>query len=122
MKIAYVIGPYRAKSDYGVYKNIRNAEEVAEELWGLGFAVLCPHRNSAFLSGLVPEENFLRAGEEFARMADLIVGVDGWEKSGGSLRERDAGIEAGATFYSSIGLLKDALQDGAEHIHRKFYK
>ncbi len=33
MKLLYVAGPYRAKSEWQLEQNIRNAEAVALELW-----------------------------------------------------------------------------------------
>lgn len=116
MKVAYVVGPYRAETHYEIKQNIRRAEAVAEQLWVLGFAAYCPHTATSFLSGLVSEEQFLEAGEEFARRADLVVAVKGWEDSEGSLREKAACEEAGRPFYRSIDALRIALTAGKETI------
>lgn len=55
MRVAYVIGPYRAGTVRGIVENIRRAEEVALALWRLGFAVICPHKNTALFDGAAPD-------------------------------------------------------------------
>lgn len=70
---AYVIGPYRAKTHYEVQQNIEVATRVAARLWGLGYAVFCPHMNSAHFSGAAPEKNFLVGGLAWLQHADVAV-------------------------------------------------
>ena len=50
MKLAYIIGPYRADTIYQIKKNIEKAEETALKYWKKGYAVICPHLNTAFLT------------------------------------------------------------------------
>ncbi len=84
---------------------------MAEELWRLGFAPFCPHSNSAFLSGLVPEQQFLEAGIEFLKRSDLAITLKGWENSKGSLLELSICKENNIpTFYSLDELKQRKLQ------------
>jgi len=87
MKIAYVAGPYRSKTEYGVKQNIDRAEVVALELWRMGFAVICPHKNTAFFGGAADDSVWLAGDLEMVRRCDLVVTVDGFERSTGAMGE-----------------------------------
>lgn len=88
MKIAFVIGPYRSKQGaYGIKENIQRAEEVSLCLWKLGYAVICPHKNTALLDGVLPDEVWLKGDLEFLKVSDIAVTVAGWENSVGSKGE-----------------------------------
>lgn len=87
MKIAYIAGPYRADTVSGIRANIERARVVAEKHWKMGYAVFCPHMNSALMDGIIPDEQFLKAGLNFLDMCDTIVMMKGWEKSAGSRDE-----------------------------------
>lgn len=90
MEIAYVIGPYRSREGvFGLKKNIDKAEELAVELWKLGYAVICPHKNTAFFDGILPDEAWLEGDIEILKKCDLAVTVKGWENSSGSRDEVD---------------------------------
>jgi hypothetical protein len=92
MKLAYVAGPYRASTESGVVQNIRNAEAVAVELWKMGYAVICPHKNTALFGGLAPDEVWLKGDLVMMRRCDLVVLAPGWQKSSGTRDEiNDAG-------------------------------
>ena len=87
MKVAYIAGPYRAKTEYELVSNIRVAEKAAIALWQMGYAVICPHLNSAHFGGVCPDKSFLDGDLEILRRCDLIVLVDGWENSAGARDE-----------------------------------
>ena len=89
MKIAYVIGPYRAETIYGIRQNIIVAEQLGAELAQLGFFPYVPHKNTAFFDGLAPDELWLEGNLEIIRrgIADFAVVGYGWEKSSGSRGE-----------------------------------
>ena len=78
MKLAYVAGKYRGRTHNEIAQNIHAARSVATRLWELGYAVICPHTNSGFMSGVAAEEVFLEGGLEMLRRCDLLVLVDGW--------------------------------------------
>ena len=87
MKTAFVSGPYRAETIHGIVKNIRNAESVAIELWKMGFAVICPHKNTALFDGICPDSVWLEGALELLRRSDIVVLAPGWGDSSGTGRE-----------------------------------
>jgi hypothetical protein len=98
MKVAYVAGPYRAETSAGVYDNIHVAREVAAQLWAMGYAVICPHTNTAFLRG--PDDCFITGLLEFVRRADVVVVLPGWGNSEGTKTEmREASLSGIPTFF-----------------------
>src|SRR5512138_1662394 len=84
MKVVYIAGPYRAESEYGVLNNIRRAEEIAVKYWDQGCAVICPHKNSAFLGGPARDQMFLDGDLELVRRCDIVVMCPGWASSRGA--------------------------------------
>lgn len=100
MKIAYIAGPYRAPTVFGVTQNIQRAREVAAEFWRMGYAVLCPHMNSALMDGVVPDGIFLTGDHEFLRRmrpGDIFVLLPDWTKSEGTKAELALAISLGLT-------------------------
>lgn len=88
MKVAYVAGPYRdPRGHFYVSQNIERARGVAVKLWGMGFAVICPHSNCAHFDGAAPDSVWLEGGLELLRRSDLVVLTPDWEKSSGTLAE-----------------------------------
>lgn len=92
---AFISGPYRAKTTNETRRNIRIAEEAAEEYWRKGYAVICPHLNSAFFDGACDDERFLIGYEEMVPWADLVVLLPGWETSAGARREYERALSLG---------------------------
>lgn len=99
MKVCYVAGAYRAPTVRGIVENIRRAEEVAIELWRLGFAVICPHLNSALFDGAAPDDVWLKGDLEFLRRSDLVVMCPGWRNSLGAATEWQTAIKQGIPIY-----------------------
>ena len=97
--IVYIAGPYRANTIHGIVENIRKAERVSKLFWKKGYAVICPHLNSSLLDGVVDDMAFLAAGLEILSRCDMCVMCPGWEKSRGSIVERDFAIEKGIKFF-----------------------
>ena len=67
MKIVYVCGPYRAPTEYGVLLNIQKAAQIAIEVWRSGAVCICPHKNTAFFGGAVPDSFWLEGDKEIVR-------------------------------------------------------
>lgn len=95
MKVAYIAGQYRASTIHGLLENIRNAEQVAIKYWGMGYAVICPHKNTALLDGAVPDTVFLHGDIEILSRCNTIVMMEGWELSEGARNELDHARQLG---------------------------
>ena len=88
MKVAYIAGPYRAETEWKVLQNIRRAEVVAQKYWNMGYAVICPHKNSAYMgNGAVSDKQFLAGDLEIIRRCDVVVMMPEWMCSAGATAE-----------------------------------
>ena len=97
MKLAYTAGPYRAKTLHGVMENIRAAELTAIDLWRIGFAVICPHKNTALLDGTLGEDDshiWIEGDLVMLERCDCIVMIPGWERSEGARAEKEFAEDA----------------------------
>lgn len=103
MKIVYVAGPYRGKTESDVVRNIRNAEAVAIRIWQAGHIALCPHKNTALFGGLCHDGVWLKGDLEMLKRCDELVLVDGWPGSPGTLQEVDIAVENNIPIFKSIG-------------------
>lgn len=103
MKLLYVAGPYRSPLGvWGVKQNIERAAMVARQLWLAGYAVICPHLNTAFMDGTDTDNIFLAGDIEILRRCDGIVMAGGWQDSKGACAEREFALGAGIpVFYSN---------------------
>jgi hypothetical protein len=95
--VAYVVGPYRdPRGAWYVQKNIEKAANLAAKLWTLGYAVICPHTNSAHFDGVVHDEEFLSGLLDIMERCDLVVALNDLSGSHGSHQEillaRELGI------------------------------
>ena len=95
MKVAYIAGPYRAKTEWQVALNIHAASLVAIKYWKLGYAVICPHRNTSFFGGAADDSVWLIGDEEFVRRSDVMVMLSTWESSSGARAELKLAKELG---------------------------
>ena len=68
-------------------ENIRRAEKVAIKYWKKGYAVICPHSNTALFDGSSPDEVWLNGDLELIKRSDTVVMIKGWEKSIGASNE-----------------------------------
>lgn len=87
MRVIYLIGPYRSDTEYGVHRNIQEAERQAAEIWRLGAFCFCPHKNTAYLGGVVPDETFLQGDLEFMRRCDAVYVGENADRSLGGQAE-----------------------------------
>lgn len=113
--IIYLAGPYRDGPAGNRRQNIRRAEEYAARLWACGFAVLCPHLNTAFFDGDAPAEAFLDGDLDIiralARGADrfILALLPGWQLSKGTLAEKKLAEELGQTVADAGTLLEESI-------------
>ena len=99
MKLAYVSGPYTADTKEQKIANIQQARKIAVELWDLGYAVICPHSNTAFFNEMckvAKYEDFIVGDLVMLEYCDVMVLTPDWWASNG------ARIEAG---YAHIHLI-----------------
>lgn len=89
MKLAYIAGPYRPSNGKTVLENIRAAEKVAIKYWKSGYAVICPHLNSAFFDGICDDSVWIEAYIEIIGRCDVVIMVNGWTRSVGARAEHD---------------------------------
>src|SRR5436309_15845129 len=87
MKVVYVAGPFRGKSYWDQENNIRRAETLALDAWRLGCAVICPHTNTRFFDGAVPDSVWLDGDLELLKRCDAVLMTPDWLKSTGASAE-----------------------------------
>lgn len=87
MQVIFISGPYRADTLQGVMKNIQRARSAALKLWKQGYAVICPHSNTALFDGAADDSVWLKGYLEILKRCDAIYMLKGWEKSEGSRAE-----------------------------------
>ncbi|MCX6706142.1 MAG: DUF4406 domain-containing protein [Candidatus Woesebacteria bacterium] len=91
MKVAYIAGPYRAETKEGIGENIKRAADVALKYWKQGYAVICPHKNTAFFEGC--EDSVWLEGDReiISRLVpekgDIVIAMEGWRDSLGAVVE-----------------------------------
>lgn len=82
-----------------VKKNIQLAEGVAIELWQLGYAVICPHANSAFFEGPIDDAIIVAGDCELVRRSDGLVVCPNWATSSGTRMEWQAAYDTGMPIF-----------------------
>ena len=95
IKVIYTIGAFRAKTQFGIMRNVRKAEEASLKLWKLGYAVICPQTMTQNFQGECPDDVWLDGMIELMKRADGVFLVDGWETSEGSKHELKIARELG---------------------------
>ena len=78
---------YRSDKEWDVLSNIRHAEKYAIKYWKKGYAVICPHKNTALFGGVCGDNVWLEGDKEFLKRSDIIVMIPGWENSEGATEE-----------------------------------
>ncbi|HLP84813.1 MAG TPA: DUF1937 family protein [Phycisphaerales bacterium] len=102
MKLIYVAGPYRAPSEWQVTLNIREAEAAALELWRMGYAVICPHKNTAYFGGAAPDQVWLDGDMEMLRRCDAVYAMPSWKKSTGATAEISEARRLGIPVFETL--------------------
>jgi len=88
MKLVYIAGAYRGDGKLDtIYENIQTARKYAKKYWELGYAVICPHMNSALMDGVCDDKIFLDGDIEILKRCDIIVMLPNWEQSDGATKE-----------------------------------
>lgn len=85
--VLYLAGPYRAKNGRTVRCNVRRAEEIAIKWWRAGFAVICPHLNTAFFDGEADDAVWLHGDIEILKRCDAVLAMSTHAESLGTEKE-----------------------------------
>jgi hypothetical protein len=95
IKVIYIAGAFRAKTQWGIMQNVRKAEDASLRFWKLGYAVICPHTMTQHFQNECPDDVWLKGCIELLKRCDAIYLVDGWQNSEGSLAELKVAKELG---------------------------
>jgi len=107
MKIIYIAGKYSGKTNHEIFINIQVARNEAEFVWSQGGVAICPHLNSAWMSGLCPEENFLKGDLEIVMRCDAVYTCWNWKDSAGAKEEvRVACVYNRAVLHSRVEVME----------------
>ena len=87
MKLLYIAAPYKAKTIVNLQQNIHEAKLMAMYYWNKGYAVICPHLNSANFDGLCEDKIFLQGTMLMLSKCDAIAMHPNWEQSSGCVNE-----------------------------------
>jgi hypothetical protein len=117
VKTVYVAGPFRSKKDehgqinqWNQNQNIQNAARIALQLWKYGFAVICPHLNTAPFQGALPDAVWLRGDLELLLGCAYIVMTPDWRDSQGARAEFDFASERGIRRFEWDDDINDAFE------------
>ena len=102
MKLIFIAGPFKAENAWEIEQNIRRAEEIALQLWKLGFAVICPHANSRFFFGACPEDIFLEGYKEILKKCDGLILSSPGGQSKGTVEEIKIAEENGIPVFGKV--------------------
>lgn len=94
MRVIYVAGPYRGKTENEVFNNIMRARQVAYKLWQEGWVVLCPHLNTMLMSDH-DVERFLQGSLELLKRSDAIYLMKDFRSSVGANAEYELAQKEG---------------------------
>lgn len=107
MKVIYIAGPFKAENSWQVEQNVRRAEEIALEVWRLGAVAVCPHTNTRFFLGTLPDVAvYVKGYIELVKRCDAVLTVSGYEWSHGAGLELDAAEAEGKPVFHNLGDLK----------------
>lgn len=90
------------KVDLGTPSN----EPGAELVWKCGGKAFCPHLNTAFMGGVVPDAVFLRADLEWLADCDAVYAIHGWSGSEGAKGEVDEAKRLGKIVITDEEVLR----------------
>lgn len=93
-KVVFISAPYRAQTHLQVSRNIERARAMAATIWAGGGYAICPHTNTAFMSGACEESRFMDGYLEILGRCDAIY----WDVnhvSAGFVAELDKAVASG---------------------------
>lgn len=102
MKVVYVAGPYRGPNAWAIEQNIRRAEELSLRVWEMGMAAVCPHANTRFFQGALPDEVWLEGDLAMLAKCDALLLTAKWQESTGAVAEREFALERGIPVFYTL--------------------
>ena len=116
--VIYVAGPYRAELWGDVKRNVSRAMDVAAEILRMGFSMICPHSMThEFEMYGLPDNAFLESDLVLIERCDILLALDGWGQSKGTLAEIEHAERLGIpVIHQQYGAWRDRLPDVAESI------
>lgn len=75
--------------------NVLYAWRKSRQLWAMGFHVICPMTNTAFMDGATDYEGFMKGCFDTIDRVDAVVMLPNWIYSPGARRELHYAIEKG---------------------------
>jgi len=99
LNLLYIASPYRAKTIIKLQHNIHEASKMAQYYWHQGFAVICPHLNSANFDGLILDKQFLAGTMLMLSKCSHIAIHPIWTESSGSIEEYEYAIANKLTIH-----------------------
>jgi len=117
MKVVYVAGPFRAKSQYmegqqdcwEIQKNVMAAMALALEVWRLGAAAVCPHANTMFFQNAAKDEVWLDGDLAILAKCDALMMTPDWRRSSGARAEHDFAEARGMRIFYDLPTLEQWL-------------
>lgn len=102
--LVYTAGPYSGKDGNEINANILKARESAIKLWEYGFAVICPHQNTARfeIDCHIPYEDYIIGDLRILEQCDALFMIEGWEQSEGAKKEHDHAISLEIPVFTDI--------------------
>lgn len=97
--VCYISGPYTANTLNEVYENIQKSRKRALDFWSLGYGVISPHMNTAFMDGNDDHYIWLQGDLAIIKRlnpeTDIMVMLKGWGDSVGACQEESLAREMG---------------------------
>ena len=100
MEVVYIAGPYTARLQRDIEKNVERARQVAIELLQQGYAVICPHTMTHRFEKEIPDVKvFYESDCELVRRCDSIYMLMFYTDSRGAMRELQVARDCGKRIY-----------------------
>lgn len=110
MKLLYVAGKYcDSRGEWYQHLNIELAKRVARHFWYKGFAVICPHANTAFMGDSQKSnwDMWIKGDLEILKRCDGIVLLPNYQDSPGAMVEYRFALETKKDVYHATWLGSD---------------
>ncbi len=112
MPVVYVAGKFRGANAWEIENNIRRAEEMSLEVLKLGASVICPHANTRFFHGSLPDQVFIDATLALVAKSDALLMLQDWHRSDGARGERRYAIEHAIPIFYDLEVLGEWMRRG----------